>query len=234
MKTLAIALTVLALALAAQAEMVSFQQGIDGYAGCRDTELRSPDPSLNTGNNDEVSIDAKDGDEAYSPTHGLLAFDGIIAADRIPAGSTIHSATVRLMITSKGSGWKYHRMLTDWNENTVTWNSFVGGVQADGIEALALATATDGANNGDGNVLDGWYSLDLTADVQAWADGAANYGWAILPIGTLGTNGIDFIASEGSPTSMRPMLTVEFTSVPEPAGMGLLALGGLALIRRRK
>ena len=69
-------------------------------------------------------------------------------------------------------------MLVDWDESD-TWNSMngngAGGVQADGIEAALIATTTDG-----GGLDNSVQSLDVTADLQAWSNGASNHGWALI------------------------------------------------------
>lgn len=240
-----LSLVILGTAMSAQAGVVTFQQGVDGYTGTRDTQVRGAAADTNYGSGFEVSIDASDGGQ---PTHSLLKFEGIIGnnAGQIPTGSTINSATLRVVITSTGSGWLWHRMLKDWDETTATWNSLVNGIQADDVEAVATPTFQAGANNSSGNIPTGAYTLDLTADVQAWANGAANYGWGILPFMPNGTNGIDFYSRDydgseaGFPLpDVLPLLTVDFSPVPEPHSLGLLATGlvlagGLLQLRKRK
>lgn len=231
MRITALAGVILA-ASTAHAAVVTFQQNVGGYTGTRDTELRFIEPDLNTGSATSLSIDADDGPGPFNPTHGLLSFDGIIGSGpgQVPAGSLIVRATLHLEVISAGSGMNFHRMIVDWSESAATWNSFGAGVQADGVEAAVAATLSVGANDGNGNIPSGPFTADLTADVQAWAGGAANFGWAILPFVPDGTNGTDFFSSEATGT-LQPRLTVEY--IPEPAAVGVLGMLGVAGLRRR-
>lgn len=231
-------LSLIALALfagSAQAAVdLSFQDGMDGYSGTRETELRITDPDLNGGGNWSVSVDDDDGPGSKNPTHGLMAFDNLFGpgAGQIKPTDTINSATIRLYILSVGSGWTWHEMLQPWGEYTATWNSAVDGIQADGVEAVAAPVFSDGKGDGAGNVFgdaDGYYYVNVTASLQKWQSGLANNGWAILPFDG-GTNGIDFQTSDDMDFPMdRPLLTVNVTPVPEPETYALM-LAGLALV----
>jgi hypothetical protein len=231
---LALSTTVVLLAaMSAPAELISFRVGENGYTGGREATLREAEPNTALGTVDDfVSIDASDDG---LPNHGLFAFDGIIGPgpNQIPAGAIITSATIDLTIDSAGSGMIFHRMLIDWNESTVTWNSFGSGVQADGVEARTAPSLTLGANNGDSNVSSGPLLINVTADIQAWANGETNFGWGILPIGPQGTNGIDFFTKEHAAISSRPLLMVSYV-IPEPGALALLVpVLPLAARRRR-
>jgi hypothetical protein len=236
---IATGLSLALLCLNATAATLTFQQGVDGYAGTRDTELRFPEPDLNSGGAEALSIDYDDGPGSMNPTHGLLAFDGIFGAGpgQVGATDTIINATLTLEVFSAGSGWSWHEMLQSWDEDADTWNSRVNGIQADGVEAVATAVFTDGAGDGNGNIPNGTYSFDVTGSLQEWQSGAlANNGWAILPI-VGGTNGIDFDSSESTfaDGATRPLLTVETAPVPVPAAfwlMGTAVLGVGAMTRR--
>ena len=52
------------------------------------------------------------------------------------------------------------------------------------------------------------------------------------PLSEAGFTGAQFRSNEWSDVSVRPQLVIEY--VPEPATIGLLVLGGAALIRRRR
>lgn len=150
----------------------------------------------------------------------------------IQATDTIVSAKLTLNVTNPGSGFTVHDMLADWNEATATWDSLVGGIQGDGVEAASLPLATFGANNGSENVPTGPLVIDVTASLAGVKAGTLpGYGWALVPF-TNGTNGVDFDASESFISTLRPTLAVEVMPVPEPgtwalmaAGLGLLGLG---------
>ena len=118
-------------------------------------------------------------------------------------------------------------MLVSWNE-TDSWNSVGGGIQADGSEALALPVATlpDVLGGSPGSVR---FLIDVTETVQTWAAGAPNHGW-VFKGSPNGTNGFQFSSSEEEIAAARPMLII----VPEPATlMCLTALGAWCLRRRR-
>jgi len=74
-----------------------------------------------------------------------------------------------------------------------------------------------------------WIVGDVTADLQAIADGTApDLGWYVY------TPNRSFVASENAADAFRPALFLDFTPAPEPMTLSLLALGGLAALRRRR
>ena len=197
---------------------LTFRDGTDGYSGTVDTEIHSDSASqgIAYGSNPDMSIDGDDGEPGNAPNHDLIRFENIIgtAVTQIPAGSTINSATLRFVVFNPGSGINVHRMLTTWNESS-TWTSTVGGIQTDGSDAESTIIATVGANDGNENVPVGTLNLNVTAAVQAWANGSANHGLALIPFPN-GTNGIDVRTREYSVAAERPALIVNFTApLPE-------------------
>jgi hypothetical protein len=237
-KTLSLALLAASTLAASGAQAAApatlyFQDGLNGYAGTRDTEIRFPEPNVNGGGNWSVSVDFDDGPGDNNPTHGLLAFDDLFGAGagQIKPTDVVQNATLRVYIQSVGSGWTWNEMLQPWDEYTATWNSWTDGIQADDVEALAAPVFSDGAGNGAANVvgdIDGYYYVDVTDSLKKWQSGTlANNGWAILPF-VGGTNGIDFQAGDDLDYPLdRPLLTVQV--VPEPETYALM-LAGLALV----
>lgn len=226
----ALALAALVTASSASAAVVSFRVGENGYTGGRETYVQQANPNAALGAETAISIDASDGGGV---SQALIGFDGIVGASAIPAGAIISNAKLELTVDSAGSGLTMYRMLSDWSEATSTWNSLVNGIQADGVEASSTASLSIGANNSAANVFEAFIVLDVTADVQAWANGTANFGWAMLPFIPNGTNGIDFITKEDLAVSSRPLLTVTYTVIPEPTGLAALMVAGLLAVRRR-
>ena len=221
----------------ASAQTLVFQQGLGGYAGTQDTMVRSnetaaPGDSRDTNYGAEVfvSVDGDDGSPGSKPNHGLVRFDNLFGtlAGQIQPGDIITSATLRVFVSNPGSGMTVHDMLAPWAQGTVTWNSLVGGVQTDGVEAGATPVATFGANNSAENVPTGWLSINVTSSLVSAQSGALpGLGWAMIPF-VAGTNGIDFHTSEYAVNAaLRPELSVSV--VPEP-GTWALMLGGVMLL----
>jgi hypothetical protein len=178
-------------------EIVIFQEGVDGYIGTADKELRSSGSDENNGDNPEISVDGDDGSPGLQPNHGLIKFENIIAAarDAIPQGTEIASAEVALNVTNPGSGMQVYKMTTAWDEFT-TWADFGGDGITPGDEAAASPALTLGDDNGSENVPTGTLTLDITDIMRDWLSGETNHGIGLVPF-TNGTNGIDFDTSEG-------------------------------------
>ena len=102
------------------------------------------------------------------------------------------------------------------------------GIQADGIESLLTA---DTVVSPTGTSLLPLTTNDVTTSLQAWANGAANDGWAMLPTGN---DSWGFSSCEGA---NPPVLTVTYMT-PEPSTFALLGVGALGLLgyvwRRRR
>lgn len=190
------------------AATVTFQQGVSGYTGTVDVELREDQPSTSFASGSSITVDLDDASGEIDDTNGLLIFNGIFGngAGQIPSGSTVTSATLDLSIRSRGNNVEMLQMLTSWDQNS-TWNSLGAGLQNDGSEATTLRTL-----NGQTSPL---LSIDVLSEVSSWASGTDNYGWGFI---STGEDGWDFYASEGIREALRPSLTVEYTSsdIPSP------------------
>ncbi len=195
-------------------ETLSFQQGVGGYTGMVDTMIRWATANDNYADSAtqyyggyQYQYNA-DTDSGGGLSQILLRFDDIIGTDassQIPSGSAIISATLRIRSTDDGNGGRLHPVLLPWVDTEVTWNNSFGGngIQADGTEAALDEDDGVPSNSPDSDV-----DLDVTATLQAWADGiAVNNGWAILPNGT---NGWHMAAAEHPTLDYRPELIVTF------------------------
>lgn len=213
--------------LPADAQTANFRQGVGGYSGAVDTQLQQANATANSATAATLGIDKSDATGA-NEVQTLLRFDSIIgtAPGQIPPGSTIQYAYLDLVSStgnSQGHGGQFFRMLSPWAE-TDNWTTLgdgangrntTPGVQNDGIEAQAGFTYSAGNAALSPLVRSGNNPFLVTSDLQAWVNGEANNGWAILPW-TGGTNGW-FINSSDAAEHLRPQLRVVYTPpVVEP------------------
>lgn len=121
-------------------------------------------PDANNGTETEMNVDG----DPTKTNHAFVRFD----VSSIPAGSTVTGAALKVCFSSKpgkGVGGHIHELrvvTSDWTETGVTWNS----------EPTVSATVTDAITVPSGAQC---ISFTVTSDVQAWVDGAPNYGWRL-------------------------------------------------------
>jgi len=213
----------------------SFQHGVNGYNGTGDTFI---DENAGADSYGEMPTIWVDGDRNGSATgnpdsQAMIRFNSIFGngPGQIPMGAQIESAelilhTSDLTDSQSMNTITLHRLLQNWTESGAVWNTF-GGFQTNGLEAI------QGENDSVvPNVRDGYVSFDVTESIYAWAAGATNMGWVILPGGN---NGWQFDSSEAALAASRPELNVTFRVVPEPTSMASLAgIVALGLLRRAR
>lgn len=231
----------------ARRNSLSFQDGINGYSGTRDTWLNQDQPNRAYGGDATFDVDDDTTNSVFSDRRGqaLLRFDDVFTSsptgpyNRVPLGARIVEATLRLVLSDDidtplyDPSFELFMMTRDWGESS-TWNSMGNGLQP-GQDYGAFV----GRFSGDNNPNDDWWRvIDVRAAVQAWANGQANFGFAILPqIITGNDDGISVWASENGNPLFRPVLDVtwEFPGlVPAPGALTLAGLAGLGAARRRR
>lgn len=187
---------------------------------------------------------------SFGVRRALLQFD----LSSIPAGSMVNSATLELNLTkSAGPGGGItvgaYRVTASWGEGTSSTGTG-GGAGSTADDATWLHRFYDTTpwttNGGDFfgtastmTVVDNPTGIKtfpssaaFISDVQGWVNNpAGNFG--LILVGDEAVNGgaqmLD--SREGS---VKPVLRVDYTPVPEPAALSLLALGAGVLLRRRK
>ena len=228
-------------AVGVNAEILVFQEGLDGYAGTSDTSIIEESGDLSAGGDNKIFVGRTLGKLAGGlPTtfrRGLLRFD----VQQIPPGSTVVQVTLSIRLLLSGLGTTtdtvgLHRLTEPWGEGTVVGPGpgAMGGI-AQSRDAtwthnfLDISTWT----NAGGDFLPQPSATatvspttdtktfvstpELVADVQDWVnDPDANFGWIL--IGDEATRGSIklFGSSEHTVSSNRPALEVEFE--PSVAG----------------
>ena len=229
-----------------QAPVVVLQQGINGYLGTQDTWINQDQPNTSYGDSAILVSDDDTTNSIFNDRrgHALLRFDGLVGqpgVGRVPQGAQILSATLSIQVSDdidapSEPDFFLHQVLVPWSEGS-TWNSLGNGLGgADIGPAIARIDGDNVRNN------DGLRRIDVTAVVQAWANGAVNHGFAILPeILSLKDDGIEVQSSESSNPLFHPRLEITYASdcgytnygealgganTMRLAGLGLPSVGG--------
>ncbi len=181
----------------------------------------------------------------------LVRFD----LSSIPAGSTINSVTLR-MNCEQSSGvaavFGVHRVTSSWGEGTSNSGLSGGGAASTTGDATWIhrfyntelwttpggdfvSTASASVNIQDLGFYE-WTGAGLIADAQAWVnDPEMNFGLLIKASSeTAGRTGKRLGSRETSIPDRIPKLIVDFTPVPAPGAIALVAGGGLLIARRRR
>ncbi|MFI5321445.1 MAG: DNRLRE domain-containing protein [Myxococcota bacterium] len=222
----------LALGAPAAATTISFQNGFDGYTGA-DNESYSFD---GTTSQDQIRVDLPNAAQPDG-SYAWVIFDGIFGAGAVPEGSVILSATFEGFVRNPFIVADMTRALDDIANRPYGPGTDVlsaGGVFWDNKQSVPAFHADCGnLVECDPPVPVAW---DVTDIVQAWADGATNFGFLLLPETT---NGGKLFATDDPHPALRPRLVIEFSSavvppsVPEPALLTLLVLAFVIAAARR-
>lgn len=157
--------------------------------------MRRAQPNSNFGTLQTVQVDPA----ILTTTRGLFRFN----VSQIPEGSAVASATLRLCVTTgsqpgEGHTHELRRVASPWTELGVNWNN------QPPVSAAVSATQVVSHN------ADCLYT-EVTPDVQAWVDGADNYGWQLSDQAETLLGGEALYGSrEQSSPSYRPQLVVTY------------------------
>jgi len=226
----------------ALADTVTFQQGSgSGFSATDATYIQGNGGNENANFGNSSLLFAENDPGSGFVARSLIRFPFMFgtAPGQVPSNANIISATFTISKSDanfhgSSNTLTIHRVLSAWDETSVTWNSFnTGGVAGVDYEAGALDSFVPAPQTGQAS-----FDLDVTDAVRQWAESLEdgtdiNEGWIIInPQNDQAT-----FQSEDSPlAALRPLLTIEFSPVPEPAS-GLLVLFGAVMLhalRRRR
>ncbi len=189
-----------------------------------------------------------------SVRRGLIEFD---VASFLPAGAIINSATLTLhasLTRATSTVISVHRLTREWIEGTTdaASNEGAGATPVLGNDATWLhAVSTSVPWTGPGAAGDfspaasstatilgsgAFYSWPgLQSDVQSWlANASDNHGWLLLGDESTSATAVQFDSRTHPNDDNRPILTIDFTPVPEPSAAGLAGLVAIAVLGRRR
>ncbi len=184
---------------------VSFQDGVNAYAGTRDTYISADEPDAGHGGLDVVRIDTRD--QSGSPQWGLLRFTEIFESEGgpIPDSAEIVSANLVISIDNEGNSVEFHNALVSWTELSF-WSQFAA-VDALPMSDVHFSAVTIAATE---FLAEGLVTLSVPESLRGWAiDPVSRLGWFIEP---KGANAAYFQSreSDASRVNRRPKLRVMY------------------------
>ncbi len=186
---------------------ITFQDGVSGYTGTRDTYIYTVSPTTPRGAENLIIQDKNPSSVPADERTSLLRFD----LSSIPPNVTIVSAQLEFYVDSEGQGFEMFRMKLPWDEATASFAS-IGNRHfvPDGIDAeIAVSANWPGV---DGYVGPITVPVPATA-ISDWVNGVmTNNGW--LMNGAHNDDGVQSRSSEHATITTRPKLTVVYNETP--------------------
>jgi hypothetical protein len=203
----------------------AFRDGVNGYAGTRDTYISENAPTTNYGAATALYTDGDDPAGSGRDLSALLKWN----ISSIPSGSTINSVTLTVRVTNGSANtYSLYALTRDWAESAATWQN---ATSTTSWEVAGAKGASDRNSTALGSLqasAAGTYSITLNsagvARVQQWLDNpASNFGVIIASSGN--ADGVDLTSSEGATLADRPQLSVTYLP-PDVVGDPILLAAG--------
>lgn len=210
--------------------VATFRQGLNGYAGARDTQLWQETPDTSYATSQDLTADLDTGAAAGNQAgQALLRFDNLFGTglNQVPTNAVIHAAKLICQTPLSLNGadfdsndtFRAHRMIMDWAD-TATWNSTSGGISANDVEAAAAASYSAVPDVDGGPTI-----FDVTGDVELFKSGTPNRGWVIRPSSSGTGDGWTFRSGDYTTNAaLRPSLEIIY-SIPTPYSIWAAARG---------
>ena len=155
--------------------------------------------------------------EADKQLRALLQFDLSV----IPSTAHIQTATLELEVEKNDGSAdtvEVHRLIRDWTEDGVTWDSY------DGMQSWDTPGGDYDSQMSGSFLVDstGWKSVDIASLAQSWVDGSLpNYGVILLSTPASGNNEKKYYSSDEGNATRHPKLTLTLScECGQPCAMG--------------
>lgn len=233
-----------------QADVISFQQGVSPTPAYthHDAQVRNDAANAGTPSNTGINVVGWTGGSSPVTLRSINSWD----LSAIPEGATIVSVTLTVgnrsdtgtsiddmnnVVDENDPLVELRTISQSFNEATATWNNTFGSSMTLGADVLSSARF-DPEIGGTMSYSTFASSDAFVAAVQAAVDSPGNlFNYALLLANESGSDRVAIQVGSNNATGTTvpapPVLTIEYV-VPEPASLGLLALGGGLVLGRRR